>query len=95
MLGKVDAPRVQDLVVEPRAVRFFIFYYAAMWVGTLALLAGAPLLFRAGAVGMLLATGAIAAELVRTRRLADVRGAVRLPEGARQPRLLVSMVRQG
>jgi len=95
VLGKVDAPRVQDLVVEPRAVRFFMLFHAAMWVSTLALLAGAPLLFRAGAAGMLLATGAIAAELVRIRRLADVRGAVRLPEGAHQPRLLVSMVRQG
>ena len=95
VLGKVDAPRVQDLVVEPRAARFFTLFHIATWLATLALLMGAPLLFRASAAGLLLATCAIAAELVRIRRLADVRRAVRLPEGARQPRLLVSMVRQG
>ena len=41
---------------------------------------------------MLLATGAIGHELIRIRRLADVRGAVRLPPGTRQPHLLVSLV---
>jgi len=95
VLGKVDAPRVQDLVVEPRAACFFMLFHAVIWVGTLALLAGAPLLFRVSAIVLLLATGAIAAELIRIRRLADVRRAIRLPQGVRQPRLLVSMVRQG
>jgi hypothetical protein len=94
VLGKVDTPRVQDLVVEGRAVRWFWLYFAATDFGVLALLAGAPGLVRIGTAAMLLATGAIAHELLRIRRLADVRQAADLPEGAHRPRLLFSVVQQ-
>jgi hypothetical protein len=94
VLGKVDAPRVQDLVVESRARRWFMLYFAATDFAALALLAGMSDFARIGAAAMLLTVGMIAHELLRIRRLADVPQAPRLPAGARRPRLLVSMVPQ-
>ena len=92
VLGRVSAPRVQDLVVEPHAARWFALYFAAVDFAVLAEFVGAPVIARAGLAAMLIATIAIVAELVRIRRLADVPRATRLPEGARRPRLLVSVV---
>lgn len=94
VLGKVNAPRVQDLVVEPRATRWFWLYFAAADFVVLALLIDATGLARVAAAAMLLATAAIGRELLRIRRLADVALAVRLPAGVGRPRLLVSMVQQ-
>lgn len=94
VLGKVDAPRVQDLVVEPRAARWFWLYFAATDLGVLGLLVDAAALARLAAGAMVLASAAIGHELLRIRRLADVRDAARLPEGVTLPRLLVSMVPQ-
>jgi hypothetical protein len=85
---------VQDLVVEPRARRWFMLYFAAADFAVLALLAEASGLARVGVAAMLLAVGMIVHELLRIRRLADVPQAPRLPAGARRPRLLVSMVPQ-
>jgi hypothetical protein len=90
VLGKAPTPRVQDLVVEARAGRWFLLYFVAVWVGTAALIAGAPLGFRLAAAGLLIATIGILAQLVRTRRLADVNADGRFPAGARRPRLLLS-----
>ncbi|MCC7321400.1 MAG: hypothetical protein IT542_10550 [Rubellimicrobium sp.] len=90
ILGKRPTPRVQDLVVEGRARKWFVLHYAATGAGTLALLAGQALLFRLLAALMLLATAGIAAQLLRTRRLADVAPEKRLPEGVRMPVLLRS-----
>ncbi len=87
VLGKAPTPRVQDLVVEPRATLWFGLYFAAVWLGTAALLAASPLGFRLCAAAMLAATAGILAQLVRTRRLADVKAAMRLPKGAAMPRL--------
>jgi hypothetical protein len=42
------------------------------------------------AAAMLVATGGIVTQLVRTRRLADVKTESRLPPGAARPRLLLS-----
>jgi hypothetical protein len=39
---------------------------------------------------MLAASAGILAQLVRTRRLVDVKAATRLPQGAHRPRLLLS-----
>jgi hypothetical protein len=94
VLGKVATPRVQDLVVEPRARRWFWLYFAGADVALITLLLDSPALTRIGVAGMLLAVGAIAHELWRIRRLADVPQVPRLPEGASQPHLLVSMVPQ-
>lgn len=90
VLGKRPTPRVQDLVAEARAVKWFWLYFAAVWVGTGALLAGAAFVFRIAAATTAVATVAIIVELFRARRLADVNAGIRLPEGAHPPRLLLS-----
>jgi len=92
ILGKKPTPRVQDLVIEPRARRWFIAYFAAVWLGTLALLLPQAALYRASAAVMLLATLAIAAELLRIRRLSDVGGELRLPGVVARPHLLFAVV---
>ncbi len=88
VLGKTATPRVQDLVTEPRAQKWFALYFVAVWVAALALLLALPLLFRLGAGAMLVASLGIGLQLLRTRRLANVAPALRLPKGARPPRLL-------
>jgi hypothetical protein len=89
-LGKMPTPRVQDLVSEGPAGRWFVGFFAAVWLATGALLIESGQGFRIGAAGMTLATCAIVAELIKTRRLA------RLPRGARPmaaPHLLYSSAR--
>jgi hypothetical protein len=90
VLGKAPTPRVQDLVVEKRARKWFYLYFAAVWVSTLALCCGQPLAFRAFALVLLVATTGLIAELIRARRLVDVTQAVRLPTGAQRPHLLMA-----
>jgi hypothetical protein len=91
VLGKAPTPRVQDLVVEKRARKWFYLYFAAVWLSTLALCAGQPLAFRGLALLLVIATLGLIAELVRARRLADVKTAVRLPAGVRRPRLFMAL----
>jgi hypothetical protein len=43
---------------------------------------------------MLIATGGIIAQFVRTRRLVDVTTTLRLPQGAHRPQLLFSLSHQ-
>lgn len=94
VLGKTVTPRVQDLVVETRALKWFLLYFLAAWSGTVALLLQHAPAFQVAAAAMLTATAGIIAELVRARRLADVAAERRLPEGAHRPRLLLSLARQ-
>ncbi|HLS82528.1 MAG TPA: hypothetical protein VK025_14105 [Steroidobacter sp.] len=94
VLGKTRTPRVQDLVVEARAIKWFRLYFLGVVAGVIALIAGHSLIFQASAAAMLIATGGIVVQLVRTRRLADVEAALRLPQGARRPRLLFSPSQQ-
>jgi len=94
VLGKTPTPRVQDLVVEPRAARWFWLYYATVACAALALLVHAPLVLRAAAAGMMLATAGIMAELIRTRRLAAVKPPLRFPKGACKPPLLYSQAQR-
>jgi hypothetical protein len=82
-------PRVQDLVAEGQAHNWFVLYYLAVWSGAAALLASQPLAFRVAAAGMLVATLAIAVQLVRTRLLSNVAVASRLPQGVGHPHLFV------
>lgn len=91
VLGKAPTPRVQDLVVEGRATKWFVLYFVAVWAGTTALLAGNPSLFRAAAGIMFVGTCGLVVQLVRTRRLADVTSEQMLPQGAQRPRLLYSL----
>lgn len=82
LLGKRPTPRVQDLVNEPRAMPWFWLYFAGVGVASLAALLDAPLVFRAAAFAMLIATARISFELLLTRNLAAVPEAL-LPDGHR------------
>lgn len=88
VLGKTATPRVQDLVVEGRAGKWFLLFSVATWCGAGALAIGHPLAFRIGAAAMLLATLGIAIHMLRTRRLANVAPTLRIPKGVQPPRLL-------
>jgi hypothetical protein len=92
VLGKAQTPRVQDLVVEPAARKWFWLYFASAWIGALALLLGQDGVFQGCAAAMLFATTGVIAHLVRTRRLANIDTPRRLPQGARKPRLLFADV---
>lgn len=92
VLGKTVTPRVQDLVTEPRAIKWFLAYFLAVWSATAALLLQLTPAFQVAAGGMLFATIGIIAQLVRSRRLSDVAEERRLPGNARRPRLLLSLV---
>ncbi len=91
VLGKAPTPRVQDLVVEQRARKWFYLYFGAVWLATLALVLEQALPFRGLAVLALVATLGLGVEFVRARRLADVPAALRLPPGTRQPHLLYAL----
>jgi hypothetical protein len=88
VMGRAPTPRVQDLVSEARASKWFVIYYAAVWFGTLMLLAHQPSAFRAAAAMMIVGIVGIVREVIRTRRLADVESPLRLPHGACAPHLL-------
>ncbi|MGH9770578.1 MAG: hypothetical protein ACRD4Q_02585 [Candidatus Acidiferrales bacterium] len=94
ILGKAQTPRVQDLVVERRATKWFLLYFIAVWAGTVALVAGYAFIFQVAAAAMFIATGGILAQLVRARRLADVKAALRFPLGVHRPPLLLSLSNQ-
>lgn len=94
VLGKKATPRVQDLVVEKRAEKWFLLYFVSVWSGTVALLCGHPLAFQATAAAMFVATAGIVSQLVRARRLVDVNASDRFPDGAHQPGLLHSFVQR-
>ncbi len=72
-LGRGPTPRVQDLVDEPRARRWFRLYFLTAWLATTALLLDWPAAFRVAAAMQLLATLAITHQLWRTRRLCALR----------------------
>jgi hypothetical protein len=90
VLGKAATPRVQDLVVEGRARKWFMLYHVAVWCGTVALLASYTLAFRLAAGVMMVATLAIVSQLVRTRALSDVTAEARFPGSAHRPRFFIS-----
>lgn len=88
VMGRAPTPRVQDLVAEGRATKWFVVYYAAVWTGTLALLVGEPAAFRVATATMTVGVVGIVREVIRTRQLADVACPLRLPPGAVAPCLL-------
>ena len=90
VLGKTVTPRVQDLVIEARARKWFFLYFSAVWFSDLALLAQQTTVFRVGAAMMLVATAGIIVQLARSRFLKDVNEDIRLPEGTHRPKLFLS-----
>lgn len=94
LLGRAPTPRVQDLVVESRARKWFYLYFGAVWFGTVALLAEQALVFRGLALLLLLATAGLVVEFVRTRRLADVATGPQGQDVPHRPRLLCALVAQ-
>jgi hypothetical protein len=90
VLGKVPTPRVQDLVAERRASKWFVLFFLASWAATAMLLVEAPAGFRVAVAAMMIATLGIAQQLVRARQLAEVAEALRLPTGVSAPWLLLS-----
>ena len=88
VMGRAPTPRVQDLVAEVRATKWFVVYYAAVGTGTLTLLVGAPEIFRLTVAAMTVGVVGIVREVIRTRRLADVADPLRLPSGVVAPHLL-------
>lgn len=92
VLGKKATPRVQDLVVEKRAEKWFLLYFVSVWLGAVTLLCGHPYAFQATSAAMLVATTGIVSQLLRARRLIDVKAGDRFPDGAHQPSLLHSFV---
>lgn len=89
LLGRVQTPRVQDIVKERRAFVWFTFFYAGVAVATAALGLGWPLAFRTGAAFQFVATLALIVEYARARLLCDVPAALRLPLGAIRPNLFL------
>lgn len=88
VMGRTPTPRVQDLVAEDRATKWFVIYYVAVWAGMLALLIGQPAAFRIATAMMTVGVVGIVREVIRIRRLADVASPQRLPVGAAMPHLL-------
>lgn len=88
VLGKTATPRVQDLAVERRAIKWFLLYFLAVWAATAALFLEMPVGFQTCAGLMLIANLGIIVQLVRIRRLLDVSVTMRLPPGVRVPQLL-------
>ncbi|MCF1449311.1 cbb3-type cytochrome c oxidase subunit I [Agrobacterium vitis] len=89
VLGRLPTPRVQDLVDERKAMRWFLLFFAAVALATLALLAQQPALFRLAAFSQLVATVFLVLEFVRARRLAHVSITLQLPGGAVRPNLFL------
>ncbi|MBU6459128.1 MAG: hypothetical protein KGQ48_16580 [Bradyrhizobium sp.] len=89
LIGKRATPRVQDLADEPRAMPWFWLYFASVGAASVAAFLDTPLVFRIAALGMLVATAGICAELVRIRTLKSVPTPM-LPEGVQaRPRLIL------
>lgn len=86
ILGRMPAPRVQDLVNETYGRRWFILYFAAVLAAAAALAFSAFTLFRAAMAAQLLGTAGILFETVRARRLHYAIG--KFPADLKRPRLL-------
>lgn len=93
VLGKTATPRVQDLVDEARARKWFVLYYLSVWAATAFLLAPHLLGFRLAVAAMMAATLGLAVHFARSRLLSQVSAQSGLPEGTRRPHLLVSIPR--
>ena len=88
-IGRVHTPRVQDLVVERRALVWFWLFQATVAVATLALLFGQVSLFRLASLGQLVAILALIIQFARARLLKDVQAPLLPPAGSLRPNLFL------
>lgn len=88
VMGKVLTPRVQDIVVESRAKRWFWVYYTGVAIAIIALILGQTLAFRVGCALNLVAIFALSSHFIRARRLMDVPEAMKLPNVISVPHLI-------
>jgi hypothetical protein len=89
VMGKTAVPRVQDLVKEGRAARWFWMHFVSVGLGGLFLILDALPLFRAAAACQMLAAAGLAFEYLQARRLSCASADMRLPKGAVQPHLIL------
>lgn len=90
VLGKTATPRVQDLVIEERAAKWFWLFFTGVWSATACLLLDTTAGFRMSAALMLAGTIGIAAQLVRTRLMTDLTAEFRQSHVTRRPPLFAS-----
>lgn len=88
-LGRGPAPRVGDLVAMPRTGWWFLLYFAGVAAGVAALATGLATGFRYAMLPCLIGTAGIACELVRVRRLSEIKAEQR-PPSHQCPRLLLA-----
>lgn len=88
-LGRGPAPRVGDLVAMPRTGWWFQLYYAGAALGTITLAIEAASGFRWAMALCLTGTAGLTAELIRIRRLSQIK-AVDRPPAHERPRLLAA-----
>lgn len=93
-LGRGPAPRVGDLLAMPRTGWWFLLYYGGVASGALALAAEAAGGFRWAMLGTLAGTAGLVVELVRARRLSEIKAGSR-PPAHECPRLLVARAEEG
>ncbi|GAU82045.1 hypothetical protein [Bosea sp. BIWAKO-01] len=86
-LGRGPTPRVGELLAMPRTGWWFTLYFGGVTLGTGALAAGAASGFRWAMLPCLVGTAGVAAELVRVRRLSEIKADAR-PPAHEHPRLL-------
>jgi hypothetical protein len=88
-LGCGPAPRVGDLVAMPRTGWWFLLYYGGVALAAAAFAIAAPTGFRLAMALCLAGTAGITAELIRIRRLSEIKAAARPPAHER-PRLFAA-----
>ena len=91
VMGRVQVPRVQDLVCERQARLWFGVFYLSVFAGAAAVLAEADLLLRAASWCQCAAVAALVLEFVRARRLVYAPDQLRLPAGATRPHLIYAI----
>lgn len=88
-LGRGPAPRVGDLVAMPRTGWWFLLYGTGVALAAAALAIEAAMGFRSAMALCLIGTAGLVAELVRIRRLSEIKAADR-PPAHEYPRLLAA-----
>lgn len=88
-LGRGPVPRVGDLVAMPRTGWWFLAYFSGVALAAAALAVGSAQGFRWSMLLCLTGSVGIGVELVRVRRLSEIR-TVERPSAQERPRLLLS-----